>query len=236
MRILGIETSTGVCSVALTDGERMGDELSIAEGLVHSEKLIPLIDRVLKRNSLPLKRLDGIAVSVGPGSFTGVRIGVATARAFAQVLDIPLAGVLSLDALAGRSFAAEMRDGMLVCPVIDAMRREVYTALYSRDKDTLEKHAPCGIKDIDELMKTLKEKREDIFFLGEAVDLYGGLIKKTLGGKARIAPEKGRYASALSIASIGLKMLGGGYKKSFAEVLPVYVRQPAARERKGKKI
>ena len=126
MVILGIETCTKTCGVALTDGRKVRDEISLRLGLYHSEKLVPLVDEILRRNGMAIQDIDGIAVSIGPGSFTGIRVGVSTARGLGQSLNIPLVGIPSLDALAlgiGTS-------GKLVCPMIDALRREIYTALY----------------------------------------------------------------------------------------------------------
>jgi len=220
MVILGIETSTKTCSIALIDGERIRDEISLHLGLSHSEKLIPLIDEILKRNTKAIKDIDGIAVSIGPGSFTGIRVGVSTARGFAQSLNIPLVGIPSLDALAfgvGTS-------GEVVCPMIDALRREIYTALYAGRK-RLTPHQLIGIEN---WLERLKEKRETILFLGEAVDIYENLIKDFLKKKAKIVKKEKRYASAAKVAELGWEKLVSGEGKKYDEVFPLYIRRPEA--------
>jgi tRNA threonylcarbamoyladenosine biosynthesis protein TsaB len=227
MVILGIETSTKTCSIALTDGEKIRDEISLHLGLSHSEKLIPLIDEILKRNGKAIKDIDGIAVSIGPGSFTGIRVGVSTARGLAQSLNIPLVGIPSLDALAfgvGTS-------GEVVCPMIDALRREIYSALYEGRK-RLTRHQLIGIEN---WLERLKEKRETILFLGEAVDIYENLIKDFLKKKARIVKKEKRYASAAKVAELGREKLVSGEGKKYDEVFPLYIRRPEAEVKWEKK-
>jgi len=220
MVILGIETSTKTCSVALTDGEKMRDEISVSSGLSHSEKVIPLIDEVLRRNRIFLKDINGIAVSIGPGSFTGIRVGVSTARGLAQSLNIPVIGVPSLDGLA---FGIGLR-GELVCPMIDALRREIYTALYEVGK----RLTPYQLIAIDTWLKELRDKRKTLVFLGEAVDIYEGLIKELPRGKAKIVERGKRYASAARIAGLGLEKLLSGEGKRYDEIFPLYIRRPEA--------
>ena len=220
MLILGIETSTKTCSIALTDGKKIRDETSIFLGLFHSERLIPLVDEILKRNSKAIKDIDGIAVSVGPGSFTGIRVGVSTARGLAQSLNVPLVGIPSLDGLAfglGTS-------GEVVCPMIDALRREIYTALYE-GKRRLTPHQLIGIED---WLEKMRNRKETILFLGEAVDIYEGLIKDFLKNKAKIVDKEQRYASAARIAELGLEKFISGEGKKFDQIFPLYLRRPEA--------
>ena len=220
MVILGIETSTKTCSIALADGEKIRDEISLHLGLFHSERVIPLLDEILKSNGMAIKDIDGIAVSIGPGSFTGIRIGVSTARGLAQSLNIPLVGIPSLDGLA---FGMET-SGEVVCPMIDALRREIYTALYEGRK-RLTPHQLIGI---ESWLEGLKDKGETILFLGEAVDIYEDLIKDSLKKKAKIVEKEKRYASADRVAQLGLEKLVSGEGKKYDEVFPLYIRKPEA--------
>ena len=220
MLILGIETSTKTCSIALTDGKKIRDQISLHLGLFHSEKLIPLLDEILKRNSMAIKDIDGIAVGIGPGSFTGIRVGVSTARGLGQSLNIPLVGIPSLDGLAfGMGTSGEV-----VCPMIDALRREIYTALYKGTK-RLTPHQLIGI---EKWLKRLKDEEETIIFLGEAVDIYENLIKDFLKKKAKIVKKEKRYASAARVAELGLEKLVSGEGKKYDEVFPLYIRRPEA--------
>jgi len=218
--ILGIETSTKTCSIALTDGGKIRDETSLHLGLSHSEKLIPLMDEILKRNSMAIKDIDGIAVSIGPGSFTGIRVGVSIARGLAQSLNIPLVGIPSLDGLAFDIGTSRE----VVCPMIDALRREIYTALYVGRK-RLTPHQLIGIEN---WLERLKDERQTIIFLGEAVDIYEELIKDSLQKKAKIVEKEKRYASAIRIAELGLEKLVSGEGKKYDEVFPLYIRRPEA--------
>jgi len=220
MLILGIETSTKTCSIALADGKKVRDEISLHLGLSHSERIIPLLDEILKRNGMAIKDVNGIAVSIGPGSFTGIRVGVSTARGLAQSLNIPLAGIPSLDGLAFGTGTS----GEVVCPMIDALRREIYTALY-KGRKRLTAHQLIGI---EKWLEILKDKKETILFLGDPVDIYENLIKDFLKNRAKIVEKDKRYPSAARIAELGLEKLVSGEGKKYDEVFPLYIRRPEA--------
>ena len=220
MRILGIETTSKTCSAALVENSRVIKEISLREGLIHSEKLIPIIDKALNSTDWRVGDLDGIVVSSGPGSFTGIRIGVSAARALAQGLEIPLVGVISLDALAhGIVF-----NGGFICPLVDALRSEVYTSLYRKGKRIMP-HRLVRIKDWIELIKKRDGK---ILFLGEACDIYEDRIKESLGDKAEVMEKPLRYASATMVALLGEKRLSRRGSKSYKNVLPKYIRRAEA--------
>lgn len=225
MRILGIETSTMTGSVALMDEERLIAEYTLNLRETHTSRLMPAIDRILKDASLTLKDLDGIAVSLGPGSFTGLRIGIATAKGLAQGLNIPIVGIPTLDGLAFNLF--HYKD--LICPILDARKGEVYCALY-RNRKRLTKHMAC---EPDELLKKIalrvKGQGSRAIFLGDGIEVYGDLIKKKLGKKAVFAPKARRLPSASSIAELGLRKLRGKKKSELSTLKPIYVRAPVER-------
>ncbi|MBA7654948.1 tRNA threonylcarbamoyladenosine biosynthesis protein TsaB [subsurface metagenome] len=225
MRILGIETSTMTGSVALMDEERLIAEYTLNLRETHTSRLMPAIDRILKDASLTLKDLDGIAVSLGPGSFTGLRIGIATAKGLAQGLNIPIVGIPTLDGLAFNLF--HCKD--LICPILDARKGEVYCALY-RNRKRLTKHMAC---EPDELLKKIalrvKGQGSRAIFLGDGIEVYGDLIKKKLGKKAVFAPKARRLPSASSIAELGLRKLRGKKKSELSTLKPIYVRAPVER-------
>lgn len=147
-KILNIETSTSVCSVALSDN---GEVFAIEEthqANSHSEKLSLYIDDVINKSGIKLSQLDAIAVSCGPGSYTGLRIGVSAAKGLCFGLDIPLIAISSLKAMAWEAFHQTQRTDILYCPMIDARRQEVYTALYdSKGNELLPVHARILDKD-----------------------------------------------------------------------------------------
>ncbi|GAH58578.1 unnamed protein product, partial [marine sediment metagenome] len=203
MRILGIETSTMTGSVALIDEERLIAEYTLNLRETHTSRLMPTIDRVLKDASFTIKDLDGIAVSSGPGSFTGLRIGIATAKGLAQGLDIPVVGIPTLDGLAFQLF--NCKD--LVSPILDARKGEVYYALYKNGK-RLTKYMACEPgKLLKKIGLRVKGQGLRVIFLGDGVEVYGDLIKRRLGRKAVFAPKTRRLPSAASIAELGLKRL-----------------------------
>ncbi len=227
MKVLGIETSSGICSAALADGEKIKDEISLNEGLVHSEKLLTLVDKLLKRNRVSIGGLDGIAVSTGPGSFTGIRVGVSAARGLAQGLKAPLAGISSLDGLAYNALGTKKVDGGIICPVINALRGEVFTAVYRRVKGGIRRLTEYSLIEMDSLLNDLSNKKEEVYFFGDAVDLHIDLIKSS-PGRYEIAGRKIRYASALSIIMAGMKKIPESKKGNYTEVLPLYIRKPEA--------
>ncbi|MCK4648284.1 tRNA (adenosine(37)-N6)-threonylcarbamoyltransferase complex dimerization subunit type 1 TsaB [bacterium] len=222
MRILGIETSTMTGSVALMDEERLIAEYTLNLKGTHTSRLMPTIDRVLKDASFAIKDLDGIAVSLGPGSFTGLRIGIATAKGLAQGLNIPVVGIPTLDGLAFQLFNGKD----LVCPILDARKGEVYYALYKNGK-RVTKYMACKP---DRLLEKLGSRIQDpvsrIVFLGDGVEVYGDLIKRRLGRKAALAPKTRRLPSAASIAELGLERLRRSNKTELLTLRPIYVRAP----------
>jgi len=241
MRILGIETSTMTGSVALMDEERLIAEYTLRlprqskerrvgvfarlRRETHTSRLMPTIDRILKDASFAIKDLDGIAVSLGPGSFTGLRIGIATAKGLAQGLDIPVVGIPTLDGLAFQLF--NCKD--LVSPILDARKGEVYCALYKNGK-RLTKYMACepgGL--LKKIELRVKGQGLRVIFLGDGVEIYGDLIERRLGRKAVFSPKTRRLPSAASIAELGLKRLRRGKKSELLTLKPIYVRAPVGK-------
>ncbi len=225
MLILGIETSTMTGSVALMNEKGLIAEYTLNLRETHTSRLMPAIDRILKDASLTIKDLDGIAVSLGPGSFTGLRIGIATAKGLAQGLNIPIVGIPTLDGLAFKLFNCQD----LVCPILDARKGEVYTALYKNGK-RLTRYMAC---EPGELLKKIglrvKGQGLRIVFLGDGIEVYGDLIKKRLGKRAILAPKARRLPDASSIAELGLKKLKRSRKTELLSLRPIYVRAPVGK-------
>ena len=162
---LGIETSSLVSSVALMDEHNLIGELTIQAGLTHSEQLIPHIDMLLRASQVKKNELKGIIVSIGPGSFTGLRIGMGTAKAMAYALQIPLYGVMTMDSLA-RNVSYTNRT---ICTVIDAQKKHVYAGLYRYENNKLVcKEEPFVIAASD-LLDKFRETKEEVLFLGDGI-------------------------------------------------------------------
>lgn len=194
MKILGIDTSTSVAAVALMDENKLIGEMTLNDKKTHSQKLMVLIDNLLTLSETKLSDLDAIAVAVGPGSFTGLRIGITTAKALAHPLNIKVIEVSSLEALANN-----MMTSYLVCPMMDARRNTVFTGLYSDEvliaDDQLE---------ITDILSRISTFEQETIFLGDGAVKHQDLIKETLGENALIAPKHLSLSSASSLCEVAL--------------------------------
>lgn len=179
MKILSIETSGLVASVAVAEDGFIKAEFTIENKLTHSETLLPMIRDMLKVSGIELKEIDAIAVSAGPGSFTGLRIGVATAKGLAVALDIPVIKVGTLDAM---GLPISLVSDKLICPLIDARRKQVYCAAYLKGKKVIAWDA-CDIKiffkkitDYVSSSKLTVENEYTVCFLGDGSFVYENII------------------------------------------------------------
>ena len=220
MIVLGIETSTGVGSVALTrDGTILG-EVTLNQPRNHSAQLIPAIEALLKLLGLDLEGLDGISVGLGPGSFTGLRVGLSAAKGLALALDKPLVGVPSPDALA-RDFPAEG----LLCILLDAKRGLLYMGLYRDGK----RIGPLRVVSPSEVLEVLKGK--EVTLVGDGAILYRGVFEDVPGVKIHPQPV---YPSAKVVALLGEEKLKGGQRNDLSGLIPLYLRPPDAELKKKK--
>lgn len=227
MRILGIDTATLVCSVALVSEETTLAEYNIQIKKTHSERLLPLIAAMLNDCGIVPKDLDGVAVAAGPGSFTGLRIGMVTAKTLGQALNLPLVGVSTLEALAAQH---PFFPG-IICPILDARREQVYNGLFVPGflprRISAEQVLP-----LSELLAELKARPEKILFVGDGVPLHQAHIKAQLGERACFMPPEGRICRAAPVARLGLAELAFARGRSWRHLTPHYVRRSEA-ERKA---
>jgi len=221
MIVLGIETATFSGGVALVkDRETLG----VCEedtSLTHSRRLLKSVDTLLRETALSIDNVDGVAVSIGPGSFTGLRIGLSVAKSIAYTIRCDVVGVSTLEALARRQTDWE---GM-IAPVLDARRNEIFGALFKREGTKLSQVSEdvvCGIEAF------LCEIKEQTMFAGTGVDRYR---KETLGKNARFSPPDTNHSSAVTVACIGAERLTAGHKDILATLTPRYLRKSDA-ERK----
>lgn len=221
MKIVGIETSTLVGGVALLDDETLVAEYTLNVALTHSERLLSVLDQLLAATGTGLAEVDGLAVAVGPGSFTGLRIGLSTAKGLAFATGKPLVGVPTLDALARTlPFARHP-----VCPILDAKKGEVYACLYRTDRGEVER-----LWEYVSLAPAELSRRLDgpVIFLGDGVAAYRELLERELGPAALFAPPGGRVPSAAAVAELGLRALRAGETADPAALTPLYVRPSEA--------
>lgn len=219
MLVLGIESSTPTASVALAGPGGLVGEITLNIGLTHSEQLLPLIVDLLEQSRYSLEQVEGIAVSGGPGSFTGLRIGMATAKALAQGAGIPLLAVPTLDALAYTQWGC----GALVSPVMNARKKEVYTALYRFKDQEPELLEPYQAVNPAEWVGVLAKYSRKIVFVGDGVGAYPENWAE-LGSLAVIPPEIFQGARAAAVAWLGRKGLLAGEKEDLYSLKPYYIR------------
>lgn len=234
MRILALDSSGLVASVAVIESDG-SDAQTIAEYTVnykktHSQTLLPMLDEVAKMTELDLGTIDAIAVAGGPGSFTGLRIGSATAKGLGLALGKPLIHVPTLEGLAFNLAGTDM----LVCPIMDARRKQVYTGLYEFDGDELvviEDQMAIGI---EELSMKLKKYDRKIVFLGDGVPVHREVLVNELmkGAAITFAPANMNRQRAASVGTLALSYYEKGRIVSAAEHEPDYLRvSQAERER-----
>ncbi|MBD3184362.1 tRNA (adenosine(37)-N6)-threonylcarbamoyltransferase complex dimerization subunit type 1 TsaB [Candidatus Poribacteria bacterium] len=217
MIILGIETATMTGGVALIDDKRLISEYTLNVKTTHTARLMPALDLILRDSKIDKKQLEGIAVSIGPGSFTGLRIGLATAKGLAIGLDVPMAGIPTLEALASNIPFPEYQ----VCPVLDAKKKEVYATIYQHVDDKLVKKIPYQVMPPSTLVNHIKEKT---IFLGDALDAYRDFFTRELGKLALFAPDAQRLPRAAVIAELGLARLKSGDYMDIVTSEPIYIR------------
>lgn len=231
MKILAIDSSSMVATVAVVTDEILNAEYTINYKKTHSQTLLPMIDEIKKTIDLDMETLDAIAVSKGPGSYTGLRIGSATAKGFGLALNIPIISVPTMDALAYNMFSTKY----LVCPIMDARRGQVYTGLYSFEQDEMIVQKEQCIMMIDDLIDELNKREEAVIFLGDGVDTQKDIIEEKLNIPHFYAPSSMNRQKASSVAALGMVYYKQGKYESAAEHKPEYLRlSQAERELKEK--
>lgn len=230
MNILAVESSAVAAGAAVVGDGVLKSEAFAMNGLTHSQTLMVLIDEAIKSAGLKIGDIDRFAVSTGPGSFTGLRIGVGTVKGLALATEKPAAGISSL---LGLAYNVSAYSG-IVCPIMDARRGEVYNALYFSQNGMMTEIAPMRAIPAEELAKELSGK--EVMFVGDGVPKHRELLENILGDKALFAPAHLLYQRASGIAMASLK----AEFKTGEELLPVYIRKPQAEreyeERNGYKL
>ena len=220
---LGIETSSLVSSVALMDETNLIGELTIQAGLTHSEQLIPHIDMLLRASQVKKNELKGIIVSIGPGSFTGLRIGMGTAKAMAYALQIPLYGVMTMDSLAHNVSYTNRT----ICTVIDAQKKHVYAGLYRYENNELVcKEEPFVIAASD-LLEKFRETKEEVLFLGDGIKRIEKLLDEN-DTNLTILDISQRIPKASSLLLAGRDLVIREEICDPMDMVPYYIRRSEA--------
>jgi len=224
LKILGIDTSTKFCNLGLIEDEDILIEYTI-NGLKkkHSSILVPAIKDLLKTIDLKMEEINGIAVSIGPGSFTGLRIGLGVAKGLSYACSLPLLGIPTLEAM-----AFSLREiPYLICPVLESKKDEIYDVVF-RGGDSLYRVMDYKCEDIQSLLVRLSPLKEKIIFLGDGIKNYRGIIKEKIGKDALFIDSQLNLPVATNIAFLGLNKLKKGEEDDIPTLSPFYLRKSEA--------
>lgn len=228
MKLLVLDSSGLVASVALIEDDRLIAEYTTGNKLTHSQTLLPMLDEVVKRTSFDMQDIDAVAVAKGPGSFTGLRIGAATAKGLGLALDKPIIGVPTVDGLAYQLFGTSM----IICPMMDARRKQVYTGFYRFEGNKMKVLKEQCAQSVEDTLEELKEFNEPVIFLGDGVPVYKEEIVKKMGDHAVFAPAHVNRQSAAAVGALAQVYFEQGILESADEFVPEYLRKSQAeRER-----
>lgn len=234
MKILAIDTSSKICSVAIWEDGKKIIELHSNDEKTHSVKLMPMVDEAFKTTSLSLDDIDLLSGCVGPGSFTGVRIGIATIKAFSDAKNIPVVGVSSLESLAYNLIYNNL-DNSLICSIIDAKNNNAYCGMFEKVDEKINSisdlMADEVINIIDKVNNILESnsKYKQIIFVGDGSDIYKEILENNIKCKNIVfADEEKNIANSISVAIAGFnKYLNGMYGNSNS-IIPLYLRKSQA--------
>ncbi|MDE7029908.1 MAG: tRNA (adenosine(37)-N6)-threonylcarbamoyltransferase complex dimerization subunit type 1 TsaB [Lachnospiraceae bacterium] len=244
MKLLALDSSGLVASAAVVENEVTVAEYTVNHKKTHSQTLLPMLDEIKRMTELDLHTVDAIAIAAGPGSFTGLRIGAATAKGLGLALDIPIIPVPTVDALAYNLYGSDR----LICPIMDARRNQVYTGLYVFQKgaDSADGYDMCALQkqcavDISQIVENINEQGRtdscaagrEVIFLGDGVSVYRDKIAELIRVKYSFAPACCNRQRASCVASLGLVLYKNGIWETAAEHAPEYLRlSQAERERR----
>ena len=234
MKILGIDSSGLVASVAIVEDDRLVAEYNLQYKITHSQTLLPMLEEIRNRIHLDMQTIDAIAVAAGPGSFTGLRIGAATVKGLGLALGKPIIPVPTLEGMAYNCYGTDL----LVCPIMDARRNQVYTGLYIFEKEdrirmkSVMEQTAVGF---DELAAKLNVLGREVLFLGDGVPVVAEAMKELLRIPYYFAPAHMNRQRAASVAALGKEKFEQGIFEDAADHAPEYLRlSQAERERQEK--
>ncbi len=227
MKILAVDTSAKVTSISVVTDKQVLAEFNIDTKLTHSQALMPMLDAVLNCAKISLDEIDCYAVSSGPGSFTGLRIGIGAIKGLSYANNKPCVAVSTLKALA---FNMQGFDG-IICAAMDARCNQVYTAMFESNQNSITRLTPDNAISLDELMESLKIHKKNIIFVGDGADLCYNKAKGNLDN-AYLADALKKYQKASSVGFCAVQYYIDGKTCTAADLMPIYLRLPQAqRER-----
>ena len=220
MKIFAVDTSSQVASAAICDGDKLICEVTLNNKLTHSQTLMPIIKEVFEKSELMPCDIDLFAVSEGPGSFTGLRIGVTTVKGLAHAENKPVTGINTLEAMCyNLPFCPH-----IIAPIMDARRGEVYNGFYKFCGDVLEEICPARARPLAECLEEIRKMGEKAVFLGDAVPVYREEIQTVLKDLALFAPQNANAQRASAVAEAAKSKP----QKKYFQLVPKYIRKSQA--------
>lgn len=234
MKILAIESSSITASVAIVTDDMLTAEYTINNKKTHSQTLLPMIDEICRMTDTEIETIDAVAVSCGPGSFTGLRIGSATAKGIGLAMNIPLVSVPTVDAMAFNYQGSDK----IICPIMDAKRGHVYTGIYYFEETAgkIKIELSQSLLKLEELILRLNEIGKEVIFLGDGIAVSKKSIEESMKVSFSFAPPHMSTQRAGSVAILGKIMLEAGMGINAGEHLPEYLRPSQAEREMAEKL
>ncbi len=232
MKVLGLDSSGLVASVAVVDEDNLLGEYTINHKKTHSQTLLSMLDEVVSMIELDLETIDVIAVSGGPGSFTGLRIGCATAKGLGLALKKELVNVPTVNGLAYNMAGSRA----LVCPLMDARRNQVYTGLFAFEQDKMQTIVEQCAVDIKEILEEVNAQGKEVVFLGDGVAVYKDIIEEQCKVPYYFAPAHLNKQRGAAIAALGMVYAKEGCTESAAMHRPEYLRLTQAERERNERL
>lgn len=224
MKVLAIDTSSNVASAAILEDDKLIAEYTLNHKKTHSQKIMPMVEEIMRSCECSVSDIDVFAAVHGPGSFTGLRIGVATIKALAHVAGKPVVGISSLEAMAYQL----PHTPYWIVPIMDARRGQVYNGIYAWENDRwTELTAPRALA-MEECIEEIKRAGRKAVFLGDGVPVHRELIEATLREQAMFAPAFCVLQRAATVAQLALERAKRGDTQSYLELVPFYLRKSQA--------
>lgn len=223
MTILAIDSSAKAASVCIANEEKIIGEFFINTSLTHSQTLMPMTEQLLKNTEMTIDEVDAIAVNTGPGSFTGVRIGVAAAKGLAFPKNLPCVSISTLESMAYNLLGTDC----MVCAVMDARCSQVYNAMFRIKGETVERLTDDRALSLSDLLLEFKQTDERILIVGDGAEITYDFLKNE-ASNAVLAPKNRRTQTASSVALAAFQKLFEGKTQTAAELMPIYLRLPQA--------
>lgn len=231
MNILAVDTSATSASVCVAQENKVIGEFSINTSLTHSQTLVPMIEQVCTQTGIELDKIDAVAVNAGPGSFTGVRIGVAAVKGIAFSRNIPCVSVSTLESMAYNMLDSEC----IVCAVMDARCSQVYNALFKVSNGRVKRLVEDRALSLADLKLDLEKYSDKIILVGDGAEITFNYFENSFNN-VFLASVNNRIQKASSIACVAFERVNKGETMTAAQLMPVYLRLPQAQRELNKKL